>query len=97
MNLDFCPNKRSKEFQEMASVLGGEDKAYFFWMRNKGNHLEKAPNGADSKLFQTLLEYFKGDRAEAIKAKAKVYTNEFFNWFGDWINDPVNSSKVICL
>ena len=85
MNLDFCPNKRSKEFQEMASVLGGEDKAYFFWMRNKGNPLDKAPNGADSKLFKSLLDYFKGDRAEALKAKAKVYSNDFLNWFGDWI------------
>ena len=83
MNLDFCPNKKSKEFQEMSGIFG-EDKAYFLWMRNKGNHLEKAPNGADSKLFRDLLEYFKGNRAEALKAKAKVYTNEFINWFGDW-------------
>ena len=94
MNLDFCPNKASKEFKEMSSVFG-EDKAYFLWMRNNGNHLEKAPNGADSKLFQTLLNEFNGDRKEALKAKAKVYRNEFINWFGDWINDSVNASKVV--
>jgi len=54
MNLDFCPNKASKEFKELSGIFG-EDKAYFLWMRNKGNHLDKAPNGADSKLFSTLL------------------------------------------
>ena len=95
MNLDFCPNKKSKEFQEMSGIFG-EDKAYFLWMRNKGNHLEKAPNGADSKLFRDLLEYFKGNRAEALKAKAKVYTNDFINWFGKWTEDnKENVSKVV--
>jgi hypothetical protein len=80
----------------MVSALGGENEAYFFWMRNNGNHLEKAPNGADSKLFNTLLDYFNGDRAEAIRAKAKVYTNEFFNWFGKWTEDnKENVSKVV--
>ena len=83
MNLDFCPNKASKEFKEMSSIFG-EDKAYFLWMRNNGNHLEKAPNGADSKLFNDLLQYFNGDRKEALRAKANVYRNEFLNWFGDW-------------
>ena len=41
----------------------------------------KAPNGADTKLTedQWLL----------------VRTNNFKNWFGDWINDPENASKVV--
>lgn len=91
MNLDFCPNKVSKEFKEMSSIFG-EDKAYFLWMRNKGNHLEKAPNGADSKLFNDLLEYFNGDRKEALRAKAKVYRNEFLRWFGDWTGQYEMSS-----
>ena len=91
MNLDFCPNKTSKEFKEMSSIFG-EDKAYFLWMRNQGNHLEKAPNGADSKLFNDLLEYFKGDRKEALRAKANVYRNEFLRWFGDWTGQYEMSS-----
>ena len=62
MNLDFCPNKASKEYRELASIFG-EDKAYFLWMRNKGNPLDKAPNGAESKLFQTLLDHFNGNRS----------------------------------
>ena len=87
---EFCPNKASKEFKELASIFG-EDKAYFLWMRNKGNELDKAPNGAESKLFQTLLNEFNGDRTEALKAKAKVYSNDFLNWFGNWIDvDLIN-------
>ena len=80
---EFCPNKASKEFKELASIFG-EDKAYFLWMRNKGNELDKAPNGAESKLFNDLLQYFNGDRKKALIAKAKTFSNEFFDWFGDW-------------
>ena len=83
---EFCPNKKSKEFKELSDIFG-EDKAYFLWMRNKGNPLDKAPNGAESKLFNTLLDYFDNNREKALKAKAKVYSNEFFNWFGDWTSD----------
>ena len=94
---EFCPNKASKEFKELAGIFG-EDKAYFLWMRNKGNHLDKAPNGADSKLFNTLLEEVKGDRTEALKAKAKVYSHDFFKWFGDWTgtyNMSMSAKRVI--
>lgn len=69
--------------------------AYVIWHRNNGNSLELAPNGASSNLFHDLLELNNGNRDAAIIAKAKVYTNEFFNWFGDWINDSKNSSEII--
>lgn len=92
---EFCPNKASKEFKELASIFG-EDKARFLWMRNKGNELDKAPNGAESKLFKNLLEEFKGNRTEALKAKAKVYSNDFFNRFGKWTEeDKENVSKIV--
>ena len=38
---------------------------------------------------------FNGDREKALVAKSKVYLDEFLNWFGDWVNDPTNASKVI--
>ena len=28
-------------------------------------------------------------------AKSRIYSNYFFNWFGDWVNNPESSSKVI--
>ena len=68
---------------------------FYLWDKNKGHGLDKAPNGADSKLFNTLLEYF-GDRTEALLAKKKVYTHEFFNWFGDWTAaEKENVSKAV--
>lgn len=69
--------------------------AYRMYHRNNGNMPDLAPNGKHSILFDTLLEYFNGDRAKAIKAKSDVYSDEFFNWFGDWINDSDNASKVV--
>lgn len=69
--------------------------AYRTYHRNNGNMLDKAPNGNDSVLFNSLLEYF-GNRAEAIKAKVNVYTDEFFNWFGNWTSeDKEDVSKVV--
>ena len=41
----------------------------------------KAPNGKDSKLNE--------------RQWAQVRTKAFKNWFGDWENDPENSSKVV--
>lgn len=96
--MNICPNLSNKkikqEFDELVSVLG-ENIAYLIWDRSKGNGLELAPNGEPSILFQTLLDHYNGDRTAAIKAKAKTYSSNFLNRFGDWVNDPENSSKVI--
>lgn len=59
--------------------------AYKMYHRNNGNMPDVAPNGEHSILFDSLLEHFNGDRKEAIKAKSNVYSDEFFNWFGNWI------------
>ena len=86
----FCPNLSNKkvkqEFDELTSLFG-EDAAYFLWDKNNGYSLDKAPNGADSILFKSLLDNYNGDRQAALKAKAKVYTSNFINWFGDWIKE----------
>lgn len=58
--------------------------AYKVYHRNGGNMLDLAPNGERSVLFQTLLDYFNGDRESAIIAKSNVYSDEFAQWFGDW-------------
>lgn len=93
----FCPNLSNKkvkqEFDELKNLFG-EDIAYFLWDKNNGYSLDMAPNGANSILFQSLLNTTK-DRNEALRAKAKVYFSGFTDWFGDWMNDPKNSSKVV--
>lgn len=94
----ICPNFNNpdvaREFEELKNATS-EKAAYAIWSLNNGNAIDKAPNGAESKLFKDLLNAFNGDRKAAIRAKSKVYSNEFINWFGDWINDSENASKVV--
>jgi hypothetical protein len=33
------------------------------------------------------LHITNGDRTQALILKAKVYSNEFFKWFGDWTSE----------
>lgn len=94
----LCPNLKNPEvarvFDELKQATS-EQAAYHIWSLNNGNAIDKAPNGAESKLFQALLEHYNGDRTKAIQAKAKIYGNSFLTWFGDWINDTENASKVV--
>ena len=69
--------------------------AYRCYHLNNGNFFDKAPNGKDSILFKSLLGLLRGNRKKAILEKGKVFSDNFFNWFGDWINDPDNASKVV--
>ena len=87
----ICPNFNNKEvkqqFDEIAAATS-EQAAYHIWSQNNGNAIDRAPNGAPSKLFADLLEHFNGNRVLAIQAKAKVFSKSFKSWFGDWQNDP---------
>jgi len=70
--------------------------AYTVYDKNGGNFLDMTPTGKPSILFQTLLDYFGGDKTKAIVAKSNVYSGEFFNWFGDWTQDnKENVSKIV--
>ena len=96
---DICPNLHNKQVaQEYGELedLFGPDTAHLLWSRNNGYSIDKAPNGADSILFGELLHITNGDRARAIILKAKIYSDEFLKWFGDWTSDnKENVSKVV--
>lgn len=96
---DICPNLHNKQVaQEYGELedLFGPDTAHLLWSRNNGYSIDKAPNGADSILFGELLNVTNGDRTQTLILKAKVYSNEFFKWFGNWTSeDKENVSKVI--
>ena len=96
---DICPNLHNKQVaQEYGELedLFGPDTAHLLWSRNNGNSIDKAPNGADSILFGELLHITNGDRTRAIILKAKIYSDEFLKWFGDWTSDnKENVSKVV--
>lgn len=90
--MKICPNlsnsQVAEEFEDLVESLDGSVKAaYQVWSLNKGNMIDKAPNGEPSILFHTLLSIYNGDRKNAIQAKAKLYTKEFINWFGDWTGE----------
>ena len=94
----ICPNFSNpdvaRDFNELKEATS-EKAAYAIWSLNNGNSIDKAPNGAKSKLFEDLLRACNNNRKAAIREKAKVYSIDFMNWFGDWINDPANASKVV--
>lgn len=79
-----CPNLANpevkQEFNELVSVLG-EKAAYAAWALNDGNMIDRAPNGAPSILFQSLLSKNKNDRTAAIREKAEIYKKSFNSWF----------------
>lgn len=86
-----------EQIQNLADKLGTEyDIAKIILQENNGYDLDKAPNGAQSKLYKDLLEAFNGDEQQALIAKAKTYLQPFFNWFGEWTaDDKTNVSKVV--
>ena len=93
---EICPNLHNKqvakEFGELEQLFG-KTAAHLLWSRNNGYSIDKAPNGADSILFRELLHITNGDRTQALILKAKVYSNEFFKWFGNWEN-AANANRV---
>lgn len=75
------------QLNEYTDILGSENAAYYVLSENNGFGLEFAPNGQPSELFSALLNRFNGDRNAAIKEKAKIFTESFRKYFGDWLND----------
>lgn len=76
---DICPNLHNKQVaQEYGELedLFGPDTAHLLWSRNNGYNIDKAPNGADSILFQNLLDRTK-NRQQALIEKAKIYSDNF--------------------
>ena len=95
---EICPNLHNKqvakEFGELEQLFG-KTAASLLWSRNNGYSIDKAPNGADSILFQSLLDRTK-NRQQALIEKAKIYSDNFLKWFGDWTSDDkTNVSKVV--
>jgi hypothetical protein len=93
----ICPNLSNpdvaREFNELKAATN-ERAAYAIWSLNNGNGIDKAPNGAKSKLFSDLLEHY-GDRTKAIQAKAKTYGKSFRSWFGDWLNTETDRFRAV--
>ena len=88
-----CPYKKHPDWIELERII--PEQAYVVWDAFP-HGIDKAPNGADSKLFSDLLSHFNGDREAAIKAKAKTVTQAFKTWFGDWTKSmPITNTDIV--
>ena len=65
------------QLDKYAEILGSEDAAYYVLSENNGYDLDKAPNGEPSKLFSDLLSHYNGDEVQAIRTKARTFTESF--------------------
>lgn len=92
------------ELNKLTSILGDANAAYAVLALNNGYGLDKAPNGQESKLFQDIREALLSEnnslsQEELIKQtylkKVLCYTPSFLDWFGDWVDNPDNASKVV--
>lgn len=83
----YCPNLSNaqvrQEFEDLVQAVG-EDQAYLVWHRNNGYALTSAPNGAESLLFQKLLEKYHGDYNLAMQKKAAMYLSQYTDKNGKW-------------
>ena len=87
----ICPNFSNpdvaRDFNELVEATS-EKAAYAIWSLNNGNAIDKAPNGAQSRLFKDLVQANENNRQLAIKSKAKLYSKSFIQEYGDWIESP---------
>jgi hypothetical protein len=55
-----------EEIQQLADNIGADyDTARIIYETNNGHGLDKAPNGAESKLYSDLLSHYNGDVKQA--------------------------------
>ena len=66
-------------------------------IKNNNHSLDKTPEGKQSNLYKDILNLpeVNGDIEIAKKLKSLIYSDDFQNWFGDWINNSEESSKIV--
>ena len=80
-------SKYKEELDLYTQLLGSEKRAYAILCCNNGYTLDKTKDGKPSKLYNDLLEYYKGDVTKAVQKKAQLFTSEFTNDCGQWYQD----------
>lgn len=85
---------KSGELRNQRSGLdySAMEAAYRMWELNNGHSYDKAPNGEKSIIFDQLLRINNNDIDAAIKAKSAIYTQEFANKYGDWLDLSLNKN-----
>lgn len=80
-------SKYKEELDQYTGLLGSEKRAYAILCCNNGYTLDKTKDGKPSKLYNDLLEYYKGDVTKATQKKAQLFTSDFTNDYGEWFQD----------
>lgn len=86
-------SKYKEELDLYTQLLGSEKRAYAILCCNNGYTLDKTKDGKPSKLYNDLLEYYKGDVTKAVQKKAQLFTSEFTNDYGQWYQDGYEISN----
>jgi hypothetical protein len=77
------------------------DNIFYDWCEKSGN--EDTYMAVEDRDFGLVMANVLGDEFvrkegfinEGVGENREIYTDEFKNWFGDWINDPQNASKIV--
>lgn len=87
---DYDPNKEGDRSRAFNEALNSSDNIRF------SLKAEKEKIVADAKANGTYMTAPNGEKTKLDAEQwATVRTTNFKNWFGDWENDPENSSKVV--
>lgn len=85
--------------EQLTKILGDSNAATAALESNNGFSLDKAPNGKDSFLYQSLYDTIsekypdlsEEEKIEKVtKLKLQTYSPEFKEWFGDWERKAIN-------
>ena len=85
-------SKYKEELDQYTELLGSEKRAYAILCCNNGYTLDKTKDGKPSKLYNDLLEYYKGDVRKATQKKAQLFTSDFTDDYGEWFQDGYKMS-----
>lgn len=87
-------NLYAEDIEFVTEKIPNENSVQTAIQKNNGNPLNLAPNGKPSILYQSYKDLGYSD-SEAERLVSQVYSDSFLDFFGDWINDPQNASKVV--
>lgn len=81
-------SKYQQELQEYAKIVGSEEAAYYLLAMNNGYTLNYTPDGRNSNLYYSLLAMNNGSVKDAVLAKSLIFSPEFIEKYGDFIQNP---------
>jgi len=92
--MDYCINESSNDYKELFEVFGSTEIIHALWDRNKGNNLDKDPDGNDSILFNQLLQLTNNNRYDALRMKSRFYLDSYTDMHGKWYDNFIEEPEL---